>query len=138
MKKILILGTSWEPNYWISEKEAPYEGLKYSDLPDWDDLTKKCPMAGIGIYKKHKEKDYSLTQFMYLTVKAMQYNPETGAPYFWVSPVKRSRVTCSRLERALPEENQGWFSAIEEPLLTEILKTLGERPPEAWLELIRG
>ena len=138
MKKILILATSWEPNYWGTEKEAPYEGLKYTDIPDWDALAKECPTAGIGIFKKHKEKDYSLTQFMYLTIKGMQHNPETGAPYFWVRPIKRSRVTSSRLERGLPDDNQGWFSAIEEPLLTEILKNLGERQPEAWLELLKG
>lgn len=137
MKKILILATSWDPNYWISGKEAPYEGLKYTDLPDWDDLVKGCPLAGIGIYKKHKEKDYSLTQFVYLQIKGMQYNPDTGVPCFLTIPVKRSRVTCSRLERELPEDNQDWLSSIDEPLMTEILKNLGERPPESWLSLLK-
>ncbi|MDD5434898.1 MAG: hypothetical protein PH343_05660 [Nitrospira sp.] len=137
MKKIFILATSWEPNYWGTEKEAPYEGLKYTDISDWNDLAKSCPLAGIGIYKKHKEKDYSLTQFMYLIIKGIQYNPETESPYFWVTPIKRSRVTCSRLERDLPEDNQKWFSAIDQTILTGILKDLGERPPELWLNLLK-
>lgn len=136
MKNILLLGTSWDPNYWTNEKEASYEGAKSTDLPEWDELEDNCPLAGIGYFRKHKEKDYSLIQFFYLKINGIRSDPETGYPYFWMTPIKRSRVTSSRLERDLPEENHEWFSAIEDTVLAEILKNLGEKPPDAWLELL--
>ncbi|MBI5193505.1 MAG: hypothetical protein HZA08_08715 [Nitrospirae bacterium] len=138
MKNILLLATSWDPNYWTNEREASYEGAKFTDLPEWDELEDKCPLAGIGFFKKHKEKDYSLMQFVYLQINGIRYDPDTGYPSFWTYPIKRSRVTSSRLERALPEENLEWFTAIEKSVLTDILKDLGEKPPEAWMELLKG
>ena len=137
MKKILILATSWEPNYWIYEKEVPYEKAKNTDLPEWDDLLKNRPLAGIGIYKKHKDKDYSLNQYVYLKIKGIRHDPDTGVPYFWISPFKRSRVTSSRLERELPENNKSWFYSIDQSMIIEILRNLRETPPEEWLELLR-
>ena len=50
MKKVLLLATAWQPDYWESDKEAPYPKTKYTDIPEWDDLSESCPLPGIGRY----------------------------------------------------------------------------------------
>ena len=59
MKKVLLLATGWEPDYWESDKEAPYPKLDYRSLPDWEDLSRNCPLPGIGRYIKQKGQDFS-------------------------------------------------------------------------------
>ena len=50
MKEVLLLATAWTSDYWESDKEAPYPKNKYTDLTGWDDLSKRCPLPGIGKY----------------------------------------------------------------------------------------
>ena len=70
MKKILLLATVWQPDYWESDKEAPYPKHKYTDLPEWDDLSKSCSLPGIGRYSK----DFSQNTFVYLKIMGMKYD----------------------------------------------------------------
>jgi len=44
MKKILLLATVWQPDYWESDKEAPYPKHKYTDLPEWDMICLKVAL----------------------------------------------------------------------------------------------
>ncbi|MGB9853143.1 MAG: hypothetical protein ACPLPX_09825 [Candidatus Kapaibacteriota bacterium] len=137
MKKILLLATAWEPDYWESDKEAPYPKTNYADLPEWDDLSKNCPLPGIGRYIIQKNKDYSSNQFVYLKITGMRYDPSTKQPYFDFKTLMKSKTESYKLKDHLPKFNQNkLFFAIESEKLIEILKNIGEDPPEEWLKLI--
>jgi len=55
MKQVILLATDWASDYWESNKEAPYPKTKYTELPGWEELSKNCPLAGLGIYSKLKK-----------------------------------------------------------------------------------
>ena len=105
MKKILLLATVWQPDYWESDKEAPYPKHKYTDLPEWDDLSKSCPLPGIGRYSK----DFSQNTFVYLKIMGMKYDPDTEQPYFDFKTITKSKTESRRLEDKLPYDNRKFF-----------------------------
>lgn len=135
MKKALILATGWAPDYWESDKEAPYPKTKYTELDEWDDLFKNCPLPGIGRYIKQKDRDLSTERFVYLKVSGMRYDPNTQEPYFSVKFLKKSNTESSKLENGLPYNKRRFFSAMESEELIKILKNIGEEPPEEWKKL---
>ena len=98
MEKILVLATGWEPDYWESDKEAPYPKRKYTDLPDWDDLSINCPLPGIGRYIKQKGKDFSKNAFIYLEIRGMRYDFTTKFPYFDFRTLTISNTGSDKLE----------------------------------------
>jgi len=136
MKKILLLATGWECDYWESDREAPYPKTKYTDLPEWDNLSKNCPLPGIGRYIKQKDKDFSIEPFVYLEIKGMRYDSDTQQPYFTVKFLRKSNTKSSELENKLPLNKRKLFSVVESQELIEILRDIGEEPPEEWKRLI--
>ena len=136
MKKILLLSTGWEPDYWESDKEAPYPKTKYTDLPEWDDLSKNCPLPGIGRYIKQRGRDFSSNPFVYLKITGIRYDLSTKQPYFNFKTLTKSKTESHRLENKLPYDKRRFFSVIEPEKLVGILQDIGEEPPEEWKELI--
>lgn len=137
MKKILILATALKDDYWESSKKADYPSRKYTELSDWKDLAGNCNLPGIGIYRKYKDKDLSNNPFVYLEIKGMSYDSSSLAPCFEFEFLEKSNIRSDEIEKKLPQENRGWFSAIDPEELINILKVMGEDPPEKWKELTK-
>ena len=138
MKKVILLCTAWAPDYWESPKEAPYPKRKYTDLSDWETLSKNCPLPGIGIYIKQKNKDFRENPFVYLKITGMRYDENDKSPCFNFEPIKESSIESKILMEKLPPENQKLlFSAIDVFQLDKILNEIGEKPPEEWSKLIK-
>ncbi len=131
-KKVLVLATNWQPDYWESDKEAPYQKYTYTDLSEWEGLSKSCPLPGIGRYFK----DISSSPFVYLKIMGMRYDTSTKQPYFNFKFLKKSKTESRKLENNLPSIHRNLFSAIESEKLIQILKDIGEEPPEEWKKLI--
>lgn len=136
MKKVLLLATGWQPDYWELDKEAPYPKTKYTNLPEWDDLSKSCPLPGIGRYIKQKDKDFSPNAFVYLKIMGMRYDLSTKQPYFNFKTLTKSKMESHILNGKLPSDNRKLFSAIEPEKLVRILQDIGEEAPEEWKKLI--
>ncbi|MCW7078377.1 MAG: restriction endonuclease [Canidatus Methanoxibalbensis ujae] len=136
--RVIILCTAWSPDYWETSKEAPYPKRRYTDLPEWKTLASNCPLAGLGVYIKQRIKgrdiDHRDKKFVYLKIKKMKYDRNTGQPYFNFDPIKASETSSKRLLEQLP--SLLLFSTIKSEDLLKILKILGEEPPQEWMELI--
>lgn len=136
MKKTLLLATGWENDYWELDKKAPYPKKSYTELAEWDELSKNCPLPGIGRYIKQKNNDFSRIPFVYLEIKGLSYDPSTKQPYFTFRFLRKSNTESIKLENRLPMNNRKLFSAIQSQELIEILKDIGEEPPEEWKKLL--
>jgi len=138
MKEVILLATGWSSDYWESDKEAPYPKKKYTELPEWEELSKNCPLPGLGIYIKQKEKDFKKIPFVYLKITGMRYDTNTQAPYFNFKVIKKAGKESESLTDKLPAENKKLFSAIEAGQLIKILNEIGEEPPKEWSDLIES
>jgi hypothetical protein len=105
-------------------------------------LSKYCPLPGIGIYTKGKRNDFSSIEFAYLKIKGMEYDSSTQMPYFHFETLEKSNTPSRQLIVKLPGTNK-WnpdsvklFSSIDCQRMLEILKELGENPPDEWMKLI--
>ena len=137
MSQIILLKTDWACDYWHTSKSARYPGnVSYTDLPTWEELTKSCPVAGLGIYYKGKKGDCSKIPFVYIRVKGMEYDPGTGNPSFHFDVFQVSSAKSDCLLNKLPRANKRLISTIQASDLTRILSELGESPPNEWLQLI--
>lgn len=130
--RVIILCTAWRPDYWEISQEAPYPKRRYTELPEWETLASNCPLAGLGVYSKGKKGDYRNRNFVYLKINGMRYD-ENKQPYFHFEPIKISKTSSKRLLEQLP--SLSLFSAIKGEDLLNILETLGEQPPQEWMEL---
>lgn len=137
MKKVLLLATAWQSDYWGYDKEAPYPKTKYKEMAEWDELSKNCPLPGLGIYIKQREKDFSRNKFVYLKITGMRYDSSSGQPYFDFKTIANSNTESKKLTESLPpDNNRKLFSVIQPEKLIGILQNIGERPPEEWKKLI--
>lgn len=134
MKKVIILATGWAGDYWETDSEAPYPQGRYTELPEWDDLSKNCPLPGIGRYIKQKDKDFSRNPFVYLKIKGMRYDANTKQPYFDFETLTKSKTGSDILENKL--STRKFFSSVESPKILSILRDIGEDPLEEWKKLI--
>jgi hypothetical protein len=133
MKKVILLATTWTPTYWNVSQEAPYPKKRYKELSDWEELSKNCPLPGLGIYIKQKDRNM---KFSYLLIKGMRYDSVSEQPYFEFAPIHESSTESRELTSKLPNENRTLFSSIQSDTLINILKNIGESPPEEWKNLI--
>jgi len=131
---VLILYTFWAPDYWDKRREAPYPKRSYEELSNWNDLEKSLPIPGIGVYMKHREKDYRQRSFVYLRIKGMRYN-ELREPYFDFEPIRRGEKTSAALLDRIGQHKLFELRPLDQ--VTEILKGLGEEPPSDWLKLAK-
>lgn len=137
MKEVLILATGWSNDYWEFDKEAPYPKYKYTDLEGWDNLSKSCPLPGIGRYIKQKGNDFCSCPFVYLAITGMRYDINTRQPYFKFETIAKSKTESRKLEGKLPSAKRKLYSAMKYEDLIEILQNLGEQPPEKWSKLTK-
>lgn len=135
MKKVIILATGWKPDYWESDKEAPYPKTSYRELPEWDVLARSCPLPGLGRYYKQRE-DYSNNKFVYLKVTGMRFDLSSEKPYFSIKVIGQSRSESKVLENKLPSQSRRLFSSLDADTILNILDSMGEKPPEEWLGLL--
>ncbi len=139
MKQVIILATAWEPNYWDVDKEAPYPKTKCTDLPEWDELARNCPLPGLGVYTMQGKKDYRQEPFVYLKITHMRCD---GKPYFTFKAIKKSSTKSEDIIDKLPSQNKSsplkpkLFSAIDVDQIIKILSEIGEEVPKDWLALI--
>jgi hypothetical protein len=136
MKQVILLATAWGSDYWDSDKEAPYPGRKYTDLPGWEELSKNCPLAGLGIYIKQKDKDYFAQSFVYLKINGMRYDTDSDTPFFSFKVIKKATASSKSLVDKLPSEARKLFWAMNADDLIKILSEIGETPPKEWLALL--
>jgi len=136
MRRVILLATGWQPDYWDSDKEAPYYRTIYSEIANWDDLSNACPLPGIGIYIMQKRGDFSSNSFVYLKIKGMRYDPNTKHPLFSLEFLAKSNIKSSDLSSKLSPENRRFFSAIEPKEIIQILNELGAELPEKWKKLL--
>ena len=136
MKKVMLLATGWRSDYWASDKEAPYPKTTYEQLPGFEDVSKNCPLSGLGIYLKGKEKDFTSTPFVYLKITGMRYDTDTKEPYFAFERIKDSSTESKFLTDRLPAKNKYLFSVIDSKQLIKILNEIGEKPPQEWFNII--
>lgn len=137
MKKVILLATAWAPDYWEFDKEARYPKTTYRDLTGWEELSKNCPLAGLGMYIKQKENDFRNKPFVYLKITGMRYD-SNETPFFEFKVIKKADTASEKLTKILPEENKKLFSAITLDCLIKILKEIGEEPPKEWVDLIES
>lgn len=136
MKKVILLETAWTSDYWESDKEAQYPKTTYTQLLGWEDLSKNCPLAGLGIYIKQKEKDFTRIPFVYLKITGMRNDTTTQQPFFDFKVIKKSNTQSKSLTDRLSAENKKLFSAIDAGKLIKILNEIDEKPPKEWLDFI--
>ena len=138
--KIIILRTAWGKDYWEKGKEAPFPHTKYSELQDWNTLSQNCPLPGLGVYIKQRikqeEHDYRYKPFVYLRIEGMRSDIKNGQPYFTFTPVGISKTQSKNLEEKL--QSLPLFSALPSEDLLNILRELGETPPQEWTKLINS
>jgi len=133
--RVLILYTCWEPeDYWGQTKEAPYPGRSYKELPEWDKLASSCPLPALGVYIRCKDKDRTHKEFVYLKLLGMRFDEKTEQPYFHVEPIRKAFLPSGKFLKFFPATNL--FIAVDGNRVLEILRALGEEPPEKWMELI--
>jgi len=137
MKRVILLATAWASDYWESGKEAPYPTRKYTQLSRWEELSKNCPLPGVGIYIKQKKNDFTSIPFVYLKIIGMRYDSNNQQPYFNFSVIKKSSKESKSLTDRLPSENKKLFSTINADQLIKILNEIDEKPPKLVIEIYK-
>lgn len=138
VKPVIVLYTHWNGKFWEKSKRAPYPGLNYKSLSDWDKLKKMLPLPGIGVYTRGKVKgrivDYRDMPIVYLCVKNMLYD-ERESPIFIINPIKVGTVKSRRFLSKV-----GHYNFIEVRSFKEveaILSSIGEKPPWTWIKIAK-
>lgn len=134
--RIIILCTTWAEDYWERPKEAPYPKTRYKDLPDWDNLAQSCPLPGLGIYIKQRDRDYTHRNFVFLRIDGMRFDKENEQPCFSFTPIGVSTLPSRTFIEQFPYGSIRLFSALKADNVLEALRAIGVNPPEEWLRLI--
>jgi len=142
VNRVIILCTAWSEDYWETPREAPYPRRRYTELREWDNLARSCPVAGLGVYIKQRvsgeERDYRNRNFVYLKNGMRydkRYDKNTEQPYFSFEPLGTSNVSSRKLLEQLP--SLPLFSTIKTEELLHIFEILNEQPPQEWIELTK-
>jgi len=129
--EILIMCTYWEPDYWETDKVAPYPKRSIKPIQHLKDT---LPLAGIGIYTKGKDKDFTAHSPCFLIIKNITENVK-GEPQFdfhYVS--KMPSIASYTLLNEIGIRNL-FFSLSEEKVLP-ILEKLSIKLPPEWQNLL--
>jgi hypothetical protein len=133
MKAILLATSRYGQNYFSNDKEAPYPGFNYNQIPDWNTLINILPLPGIGFYKGQFANDY----FSFLKIVGMRYD-NINSPYFDFKVIGISNIPSITLTDTLPANIRNLlFSSIDMNILTQFLHNIGITPPDDWLQLTR-
>jgi hypothetical protein len=133
MTEILVLCTYWEPDYWDNGKIAPYPKRSIKPIQH---LKNALPLAGIGIYTKGKDRDFTAQPPCFLIIKNITEN-EKGEPQFDFHHISKMQgITSSTLLNEIGIRNL-FFSVSEEKIL-QILEKFGIKPPSEWQKLLEA
>jgi len=129
-QKAIVLATDWGKNFWEQRNEAPYPGLKRSDIPDWDELEKSLPLPGLGLYIN----EVSYSGFCYLKITGMEikkYKSTPYTPHFYFELIGKSKIPSYILTRLFKRYiNVYYFQK-----LVAFLRAQKIEPPPQWLSL---
>jgi len=135
VNKVIVLCTVWKEDYWEKPGEAPYRKRSYMEIPEWNILSRNCPLPGLGIYTKKRGKDYTYRNFVYLRIDEMKVD-EAGQPHFIFNLIKTSKSPSIKFLDKYP---QGAKDYSMHWLLIRYWKhygSWGEEPPEEWVKLV--
>jgi len=133
MTEILVLCTYWEPDYWDNDKTAPYPKRSIKPIQH---LKNVVPLAGIGIYTKGKDRDFTAKPPCFLIIKNITEN-EKGEPQFDFHHISKIEgITSSMLLNEIGIRNL-FFSVSEEKIL-HALEKFGVEPPSQWQKLLEA
>lgn len=133
MTEILVLCTYWEPDYWDTDKIAPYPKRTIKPIQH---LKNKVPLAGIGIYTKGKDRDFTAQPPCFLIIKNITEN-EKGEPQFDFHHISKMQgITSLTLLNEIGIRNL-FFSISEEKILRALEKLSIKTPPE-WQKLLEA
>jgi hypothetical protein len=133
MAEILILCTYWEADYWENDKVAPYPKRSIKSVQH---LKSTLPLAGIGVYTKGKDRDFTAQPPCFLIIKNITEN-EKGEPQFDFHHISTMQgVASSTFLNEIGIRNL-FFSISEEKLLS-VLEKFGIKPPPEWQKLLEA
>jgi hypothetical protein len=127
MAEILVLCTYWEQDYWENDKIAPYPKRSITPIQH---LRNTLPLAGIGIYTKGKDRDFTAQPPCFLIVKNITQNEKEEPQFDFHYVSKMQGITSSGLLDEMGVRNL-FFSLSEEKVLP-ILEKLSIKPPPEW------
>lgn len=131
MKEVLFLCTGWTEDYWESSNAVHYPR---KSLRPVQHLKNTLPIAGIGVYIKHRGNDFSSRPPCFLIVRDMSEN-EKGESQFNTGFIsKMEGVTSSRLLSEIGFQDL-FFSVPREKVLG-VLSKLGVKIPLEWRRLL--
>ena len=133
MAEILVLCTYWEADYWENDKEAPYPKTSIKPIRH---LKNTLPLAGIGVYTKGKDRDFTAQPPCFLIIKNITEN-EKGEPQFDFHHVSKMQgITSSMFLNEIGIRNL-FFTVSEEKVLP-VLEKFGITPPPEWQKLLEA
>jgi hypothetical protein len=131
MKEVLVLCTGWMEDYWESNNAVRYPR---KPLKPVQHLRNAMPIAGLGVYIKHKGNDFSSRPPCFLIVRDMSEN-EKGESQFDTGFVSKIEgITSSRLLDEIGFQDL-FFSVSQEKALG-VLNKLGVKIPFEWRRLL--
>ena len=131
MREVLILCTGWSENYWETNSMVRYPGRGLETIQY---LKEGLPLAGIGVYIKHRDKDLSSNPPCFLIVNEINEN-DRGELQFSIQFVSKiENLPSHRLLSRIGFQDL-FFSMPGEKLL-EVLDRLGVRIPSQWRMLV--
>ncbi len=128
MEKVLLLFTNFKGDFWNNKREVTYK-KEYFDADILNDLTKKCPLPALGIFKHEGEINNSFT---YLKINGIRFDKEHII--FDFEPIAKAKIKSNNLIDILPSENTRLLSSIiDYEKINDILQRIGEPHPKEWI-----
>jgi len=131
LKEVLVLCTTWRPDYWESDKIAPYPKRSMEAIRH---LKNSLPLAGIGAYIKQKERNFSQRPPCFLIIRNIDEN-EKGEPRFDIHFMARMEEITS-LKLLDKTGTQDLFFSVSQEKILRILDEFGIKPPLDWKQLL--
>ena len=138
MKRVLVLCTSWSGDYWESNDTIPYlkTSMKLIQIQHLKSLKSELPLAGIGVYTKGKDRDFTSQPPCFLIIKDITEN-ERGELQFDFQYVSKMReITSSTFLDEM--KIQSLISTLPGGKVLSTLKRFGIKPPAEWQKLLEA
>ncbi|MEM2931032.1 MAG: hypothetical protein QW797_09280 [Thermoproteota archaeon] len=132
MKEVLILCTGWHGDYWESRRTVSYSKKSVEPVRH---LKNALPVAGVGVYIKWRERDYSSQPPCFLMVKNIGEN-EKGELQLDLQFVSKIEGTTSREFLKEIGGFQDLFFSIPKEKVLDAFRKIGVKPPLEWERLL--
>lgn len=131
MTEILVLCTYWERDYWENDKTAPYPKRSIEPIQH---LKNAVPIAGIGIYTKGKDRDFTAQPPCFLIIRNITENEKREPQFDFHHVSKMQGITSSILLNEIG--TGGLFFSVPKDKILQILEKFEVKPPSEWRELL--